>query len=126
MYDLTCGTHLACDPRFATGRAKGLPSQSLQKDPNMSVAALAITSIMVLALGSPESAVANSNGSVTPPSVVAGKSHVAQEQSVKTQPTSRAKKNTQASSHLERATSPDRDSPVLGLLWLLTGPSRRR
>ena len=92
----------------------------------MWVAALAIALGIVLALGSPESAVANSNGSVTPPSVAAGGSQVAQEQSVKKQLASRAKKNPQPSSHLERATSPDRDSPVLGLLWLLTGPSRNR
>lgn len=92
----------------------------------MWVAALAITSIIVLALGSRESAVANSNGSMTPPSVVAGEIKAAPEQSVRKQVTSRAKQNIQPSSQLERANNPDRDYPVLKLLWLLTGSSRRR
>jgi hypothetical protein len=48
----------------------------------------------------------------------------APEQSVKKQVTTRAKENTKASPDLERANGPDRD-PVLRLLWLLTGSSRR-
>jgi hypothetical protein len=108
--------------RFATGQwqAKGL--QSFKKDPNMRVAVLAITSIIALALGGSGSAVANGNGSVTPPSRIAGEIKAAPEQTVKKQVTSRAKENTQASPTI----SPDRDGPVLRLLWLLTGSSRRQ
>jgi hypothetical protein len=92
----------------------------------MWVAALAITSIFILALGGYESAVASDKGSVTPPSKIAPETKAAPERSVKKQDTSRAKENSQASPELERANSPDRDSPVLRLLWFLTGSSRRR
>lgn len=92
----------------------------------MRVAVLAITSIIVLASAGSKSAEANGNGSVTPPSVIAGETKAAPEQSVRKQVTSRAKENTQASPSLERAISPDRDGPALRLLWLLTGSSRRR
>jgi uncharacterized protein with beta-barrel porin domain len=96
--------------------------QSFKKDPNMRVAVLAITSIIALALGGSGSAVANGNGSVTSPSMIAGEIKAAPEQTVKKQVTSRAKENTQASATI----SPDRDGPVLRLLWLLTGSSRRQ
>jgi hypothetical protein len=96
--------------------------RSLKKDPNMRVAVLAITSIITLALGGSESAVANGNSSVTPPSMIAGEIKAAPDQSVKKQVTSRAKEKTQASPTV----SPDRDGPVLRLLWLLTGSSRRQ
>jgi len=89
----------------------------------MRVAVLAITSIFVLALGGSESAVANGKGSVTPPSMIAGETKAAPEQK---QVTSRAKENTQVPPSIERASSPDRDGPVLRLLWLLTGASRRQ
>jgi hypothetical protein len=92
----------------------------------MRVAVLAITSLIVLALGGSESAVANSNGSLTSPSMIAGEIKAAPEQSVKKQVISRAKENTKASTDLERANSHDRDSPRLRLLWLLTGLSSRR
>jgi hypothetical protein len=97
--------------------------QSSKKDPPMWVAVLAITSLIVLALGGSESAVAQGNNSSTPPSMTA---KAGPEQSVKKQVTSRAKENTKASPDLERPNSPDRDSPVLRLLWLLTGSSRRQ
>jgi hypothetical protein len=88
----------------------------------MRVAVLAIASVIVLALGPSEAAVAQDNSSLTPPSMTA---KAAPEQSLKKQVTSRAKKNTKTSPDLERANSPDRD-PVLRLLWLLTGSSKRR
>lgn len=88
----------------------------------MRVAVLAIASLIVLALGGSEAAVAQDNSSLTPPSMTA---KAAPEQSVKKQVTGRAKESTKASQDLERANSPDRD-PVLRLLWLLTGSSRRR
>jgi hypothetical protein len=87
----------------------------------MQVAVLAIACLIVLALGQSEAAVAQDNSSLTPPSMTA---KTAPEQSVKKQVTSRAKENTKASPDLERANGPDRD-PVLRLLWLLTGSSRR-
>jgi len=87
----------------------------------MRVVVLAITSITVLVFSGSESAVANGNGSVTPPSMIAGEIKAAPEQSVKKQVASRAKEKTQASPTI----SPDRDGPVLRLLWLLTGSSRR-
>ena len=89
----------------------------------MRVVVLAITSIIALALGgSVESAVANGNGSTTPPSMIGGEIKAAPEPSVKKQVTRRAKEKTQASPTI----SPDRDGPVLRLLWLLTGSSRRQ
>jgi type IV secretory pathway TrbL component len=91
----------------------------------MRVAVLAITSMIVLAWGGSESAVANGNNPSTPSSMTAGEIKPAPGQSVKKQFT-RAKENTKASPALERANSPGRDSPVLRLLWLLTGSSRRR
>jgi len=87
----------------------------------MRVAILAIASLIVLALGGSEAAVAQDNSSLTPPSMTA---KAAPEQSVKKQ-ASRAKENTKASPDLESANSPARD-PVLRLLWLLMGSSRRR
>jgi hypothetical protein len=123
------GTRLACDIQVRDGtvvQTIRLQDQSSKKDLNMRVAVLALTSIIVLALGGSESAVANGNGSVTPPSMIAGGIKAAPEQSVKKQVTSRAKENAQASPELQRANSPDRDGPVLRLLWLLTGSSRRR
>lgn len=92
----------------------------------MQVAVLAIASIIVLALGGYESAVANNKGSVMPPTKIAPETKSAPERSVKKQDTSRAKENTQASPELERANSPDRDSPILRFLWFLTGSARRR
>jgi hypothetical protein len=85
----------------------------------MRVAVLAIANLIVF--GS-EAAMAQGNSSSTPPSLTA---KAAPEQSVRRQVTSRAKENTKASPDLERANSLDRD-PVLRLLWLLTGSSRRR
>jgi len=49
---------------------------------------------------------------------------VAPEQGVNKQ-VSRVKRDAKASPDLERASSPDRDR-LLGLLWVLTGSSRRR
>ena len=92
----------------------------------MRVAVLVITSIIVLAPGGSKSAVASGNGSVIPPSMIAGETKAAPERSVRKQATSRANEKTQASPSRERAISPDRDGPVLRLLWLLTGASRRQ
>lgn len=92
----------------------------------MQVAVLAIASIILLALGGYEPAVANDKGSVTPPIKSAPETKAAPERSVKKQDTTRAKENTQASPELERANSPDRDSAVLRFLWFLTGSARRR
>jgi hypothetical protein len=58
--------------------------------------------------------------------MTAGEIKAAPEQSVKKQVISRAKENTKTSPDLERANSHDRDSPLLRLLWLLTGLSSRR
>jgi hypothetical protein len=88
----------------------------------MRVAILAIASLIVLALGGSEAAVAQDNSSLTPPSMTA---KAAPEQSVKKQVTSRAKENTKASPDPESAYRSARD-PILRLLWLLTGSSRRR
>ena len=85
--------------------------------------ALAITSLIVLALGGSESAVAQGNSSLAAPSMTL--QAVPEQRAVKEQVASRAKGNTKASPDLERANSLDRDSPVLRLLWLLTGSSRR-
>jgi hypothetical protein len=87
----------------------------------MRVAVLAVASVMVLPLGGSEAAKAQ-DSSLTPPSMTA---KAAPEQSVNKQVTSRVKKDAKASPDLERVDSPDRD-PLLGVLWLLTGSSRRR
>jgi hypothetical protein len=93
----------------------------------MRVAVLAIASLIVLALGGSEAAVAQDNSSLSPPSMTAkaAPEQSVKKQSVKKQVTGRAKESTKASPDLERANSPDRD-PVLRLLWFLTGSSRRR
>ena len=92
----------------------------------MRLAALAITSIIVLASGGSKSAVASDNGSVTRPSMIAGETPIAPEQSAKKQVARRAKENTLASPSLGRALDPDRDGPILRFLWVLTGSSRKR
>jgi hypothetical protein len=92
----------------------------------MRMVVLALASLIFLALDGSESAVAQGNSSLTPPSMTAGAIKAVPEQSVKKQVTSRAKENTKASPDLERANGHDRDSPFLRLLWLLTGSSRRR
>lgn len=86
----------------------------------MRVAVLAVTSLIVLALAGSESTVVSL---LTPPSITA---KAPMEQTIKKQVTSQAKENTKASPDLERANNPDRDNPLLGLLWLLTGSSRRQ
>jgi len=86
----------------------------------MRVAVLAVASVMVLPLGGSEAAKAPDR-SLTLPSMTV---RVAPEQGVNKQ-VSRVKRDAKASPDLERASSPDRDR-LLGLLWLLTGSSRRR
>lgn len=83
--------------------------------------AVAITSLIVLALGGSESAVAQGNSGRAEHDSSGG----AGAEGVKEQVTGRAKGNTKSSPDLERTNSLDRDSPVLRLLWLLTGSSRR-
>ncbi len=92
----------------------------------MRVALLAITSVIVLASGESGSAVADGKSSSTPPGVAAGMVKAAPERSAEKQVTSRAKVTPGAPPRLERADRPERDGPVLRLLWLLTGSSRRR
>ena len=86
----------------------------------MRVAILVVASVMVLPLGGSEAAQAQDR-SLSPPSMTA---KAAPEQGVNKQ-VSRVKRDAKASPDLERASSPDRDR-LLGLLWLLTGSSRRR
>lgn len=92
----------------------------------MRVALFVITSIIVLALGESESAVAGGSHSSTSPGVAAGVAKATPERSAEKQVAGRAKVTPRASPDLARANRPERDGPVLRLLWLLTGSSRRR
>jgi hypothetical protein len=89
----------------------------------MRVTVLAVTGLIVLASVGSDSALARVNGLLTPPSIV---TKAPLEQTIKKQVTSPAKANTKVSPNLERANGPDRDNPLLGLLWLLTGSARRQ
>ena len=89
----------------------------------MRVAFLAVSGLTVLALVGSESAVAQVNSFSTQPITIA---KAPLEQTPKKQVTSPAKANTKVSPNLERANGPDRDNPLLGLLWLLTGSTRRQ
>ena len=91
----------------------------------MWVVVLAITSVVVLALGGSASAMAEGLGSSTSPSLAAaGEAKTAPGHGLH-KPGAGQPKKTAAPPGLERATRFERDSPVLNLLWLLAGASRR-
>ncbi len=92
----------------------------------MRAALFAITSVIVLALGQFESAVADGKYLSTPPSVAARMVKAPPERSAEKQVASGVKVTPGASPHLDRANRPEQDGPVLRLLLLLTGSSRRR
>ncbi len=89
----------------------------------MRVAVSAVSGLIVLALVGSDSSVAQVNSLLTPPSAIV---KAPLEQTIKKRVTVPAKDNAKASPNVERATGPDRDNPLLGLLWLLTGSGRRQ
>jgi hypothetical protein len=91
----------------------------------MWVVAVAMASVVVLALGGSEAAMAEGPGSSASPSLAAaGEARAAPGHGLQ-KPVAGEPKKTGASPGLERATRSERDRPVLNLLWLLTGTSRR-
>jgi hypothetical protein len=91
----------------------------------MRAVVLAITSVVVLAVGGSTSALAEGLGSSAAPSrAAAGEPKAASGRGLQ-KPGAVQPKKTAASPGLERAPRPERDSPVLNLLWLLTGVARR-
>ena len=92
----------------------------------MRAVVLAITSVVVLAVGGSTSAVAEDPGSLTSPSrAAAGETKAAPGHGLQKPGAVQPKKTAASSPGLERAPRPERDSPVLNLLWLLTGVARR-
>jgi hypothetical protein len=89
----------------------------------MRVAVLGVASLIVLALVGSDSAVARVDGLLAPAGIVA---KAPLDQNIKKQVTGPAKGSPKASPNLERASGLDRDNPLLGLLWLLTGSAKRQ
>lgn len=90
----------------------------------MWVAALAITSLLLLPWGGSGFAMAEGPGSSTPSSRAAGEAKAGSARGLQ-KPVSEQPKKTKASPNVARAPRPEPDGPVLNLLWLLTGASRR-
>ena len=88
----------------------------------MRLVVLAVTGIIVLGVGG--YALAQVTGPVRP--AVTADVKPVPERSVKKQVAGPTKAATRASTDLEQAKKePERDGPVLGLLWLLTGSRKR-
>lgn len=85
-----------------------------------------VTGIVGLSLSGSEAAAAEAKTSSTPPSAPAGVVKAPPGRSAEKQLAPPAKAAPGASRNRERATGPDRDSPVLRLLWLLAGSSKNR
>jgi hypothetical protein len=85
-----------------------------------------VTGIIVLSLSRSEVAAAEAKTSSTPPSAPAAAVKPPPGRSAEKQPTPPAKPASEASRDREQATGPDRDKPMLRLLWLLTGSSKSR
>ena len=88
------------------------------------VAALVVAGVLLLPSGGSVSATAEGPGALTSVSRSAGESRDAPERSSRKAVAAPPKKSA-APSNLERANPSERDRPVLNLLWLLTGSSRR-
>lgn len=92
--------------------------------PRRRVAVLVVAGGLFLAPGGSVSATAEGPGALTSVSRAAGETGDAPGRSPR-KAVAGSPKKTAAPSNLERATPSERDSPLLNLLWLLTGSSRR-
>lgn len=88
------------------------------------VRVLIVAGVLILPPGGSGSVMAEGSGALTSVSRTAGETSDAPRRSPQKAVTGPPKK-TVAPSNLERATPSERDRPVLNLLWLLTGSSRR-
>lgn len=88
------------------------------------MAVLVVAGGLLLAPGGSVSATPEDPGASTSVSRAAGETGDAPGRSPR-KAVAGSPKKTVASSNLERATPSERDSPLLNLLWLLTGSSRR-
>jgi hypothetical protein len=88
------------------------------------VAALVVAGVLLLPPGGSVSATAEGSGALTSVSRTAGETSDAPGRSPQKAVAGPPKK-TVAPAKLEAATPSERDSPLLNLLWLLTGSSRR-
>jgi hypothetical protein len=88
------------------------------------VAVLVVAGVLLLPAGGSVSVTAEGPGSVASVSRPAGEPSDAPERSPQKAVAGPPKK-TGAPAKLDRATPSDRDSPLLNILWLLTGSSRR-
>jgi len=94
----------------------------------MPITLLAIANIVILTVAVPasESRAADTKASSSPPSVVAGAATALPAQNVGKQVAAPPKAPDGDSKALRRASGPEPDDPMLRLLWLLMGSSRRR
>lgn len=88
------------------------------------MAVLVVAGVLILPPGGSASATAEGSGALTSVSRAVGETSDAPGRSPRKAVAGPPKK-TAAPSKLERATPSERDSPLLNLLWLLTGSSRR-
>jgi hypothetical protein len=88
----------------------------------MWVAVLVVTSVLLVPVVGSEPAMAEGPGPSTSARLAGGEAKDAAGRVP--QPAAGPSKKTTASRTLERAARPERDSPVLNLLWLLTTSSR--
>jgi len=88
------------------------------------VAALVVAGVLLLPPGGSVSAPAEGSGALTSVSRTAGETSDAPGRSPQ-KAVAGSPKKTVAPAKLDRATPSERDSPLLNLLWLLTGSSRR-
>jgi hypothetical protein len=92
----------------------------------MSAALFAITSTMILTLAASESRAADTKPSPSPPNTVARAANAPPAPNAVKQVTAQAKAPDGDSKAVRRASTPERDDPLVGLVWLLIGSSRRR
>jgi hypothetical protein len=88
------------------------------------VAVLVVAGVLLLPAGGSVSVTAEGPGSLTSVSRTAGETSDAPEPSPQ-KAVAGSPKKTVAPAKLDRATPSERDSPLLNVLWLLTGSSRR-
>ena len=92
----------------------------------MRVVVVAITSVVALGLGGAASARAEGLGSTRSPiPAAAAETKVAPRHDLQKPGAGQSKKPAPTPPGLEHAAGSERDNPVLNLLWLLTGVSRR-
>lgn len=92
----------------------------------MSVTLFAITSTMILTLAASDSRAPDTKASSSPPYTVAGAAQAPPAPNAGKQVAAPVRAPDGDSKAVRRASGAERDDPLLGLVWLLMGSSRRR